>query len=131
MTTRPNADNNAFAKRMTERPIGKSMTEPYHDDPPSRIGYAMGGREWFFETEARALHRIGIFLGLGWRLPKYVQRPDGIDMVRIVVNPVNGALDIQFLHCGDRPPEEAEPIRGVGGLAYADLRETYERELNA
>lgn len=90
----------------------------------------MGGREFFYEAEARALHRIGIFLGLGWRLPKYVQRPDGIDMVRVVVNPVNGALDMQFLHCGERPPEEAEAIRGVGGLAYVDLRKTYERELN-
>lgn len=115
---------------MTERPIGKSMTEPYHVDPPALISQAMGGREWFFETDARSLHRIGIFLGLGWRLPRYVQRPDGIDMVRVLANPIYGTLDLQFLHCGDRPPEEAEAVRGVGGLAYAQLRETYERELN-
>ena len=64
--TRPNAETNAFAKRMLDRPIPPSLTQPYHFDPPSVISHAMGGREWFFESEARAIHRTGVFLGLGW-----------------------------------------------------------------
>lgn len=111
-----------------ERPIGKSLTEPFHDDPPMNIANTLGGREFFAENEVWALHRIGIFLGLGWRLPRYVQRPDGIDMVSIHM--VGGVLDITFLHCGDRPPYEAELVKQITGLRYADLKPTYERELH-
>lgn len=118
---------------MLDRPIPPSLTEPYHDDPPSRISHAMGGREFFFEAEARALHRIGIFLGLGWRLPKYVQRPDGIDMVKILQKShgpsMPPSLTIEFLHCGDRPPEEAEPVRVINHVPYNGLRRTYEEAL--
>lgn len=112
------------------RPIPPSLTEPFHVDPPALIAQHMGGREWFFEIEARAIHRIGIFLGLGWRLPRYVQRPDGIDMIRIVINRLSRALDMQFLHCGDRPPEEAECVVLLCGNKYGDLRGLYEVTLN-
>lgn len=110
---------------LPTRPMPPSLTMPYHDDPPANIGRAMGGQEFFFRTGAKTLHRIGIFLGLGWRLP-FGEARHGIDYIRVVVNPRTNKLDMQFLHAGERPPEEAEPIRGVGGLSYRELLSAYE-----
>lgn len=125
-----NTSTNEFAKRMLNRPIPPSLTDPFHVDPPALICRAFGGREWFFDNEACAIHRVGIFLGLGWRLPRYVQRPDGIDMVRVTTERHHGALSMLFLHCGDRPPEEAETVVSHYGVPYDQLLETYERTLN-
>jgi hypothetical protein len=125
---RPNADNNEFARRMLQRPVAPSLSAgEIWNDIPDKIGRAMGGREFFFEEEATSIHRIGIGLGLGWRLPKYKQRADGIDMISISY--IGGLLSIAFLHCGERPSYEAELVKEIGGLQYADLRPTYEREM--
>ena len=130
---RPNAETNAFAARMMDRAIPPSLYAPYHNDPPSRISYAFGGREWFFEQDARSVHRIGIFLGLGWRLPKYVQRPDGIDMVKIIAETVGfgmeESLTIQLLHCGEQDPEWAEEIKVAHHVPYRSLKQVYEEML--
>jgi hypothetical protein len=110
-----------------DRPIAKSLQkEEIWNDVPHKIGQAMGGREWFFEEECTALHRVGIGLGLGWRLPAYKQRGDGIDLIRVALD-AHGTLAMQFLHCGGRPPSEADTVRTVERLQYRDLRATYER----
>lgn len=113
------------------RKIAKGCTnEEIWNDVPAKIGKAMGGREWFFEEEATAIHRLGISLGLGWRLPQYqaVQRPDRVDLITVRLNR-RGLFDMEFLHCGEAPPNEAEPLRGISNLQYADLKPTYEREM--
>lgn len=116
---------------LPHRPIPESLRGgEFWNDVPDKIGKAMGGREFFFEAEATAIHRIGISLGLGWRLPKYMQRSDGIDYIKVEVNKHSKLLDMTFLHAGDRPPEEAEAVVLLVGNQYGDLRQLYEVTIN-
>lgn len=86
------AAGHEFALRMMEKPKPASLTSDpaarIFYDPPEIIQMAFGGRPWFHSTDCRAVHRIGLFLGLGWRLGEYVRKQlDGkhadIDTVQI------------------------------------------------
>lgn len=69
----------AAVDRLAGRPIPSSLNsdpeQRHFFDPPEYIQRALGGREWFFEQGARAVHRIGLFQGLGWEIdPATVER---------------------------------------------------------
>lgn len=117
---------NEFAERMRNRPIGKSMLkEEIWNDVPDKIGKSMGGQQFFFDEEARAIHRVGIGLGLGWRLPRYVQRKDRINHIQVRLGE-KGLLKMLFLNTGDEPSDGSEVITVRKNLQYADLRGNYE-----
>lgn len=72
---------------LPTRPVSPSLREPPPFDPPRLIQEAMGGREFFWEIGAKAVHRVGLSLGLGWRLP-FGEARDGVDFVRVTVEKV-------------------------------------------
>jgi len=110
---------------LPTRKIPRSCTdEEIWNDVPAKIATAMGGQQFFFDEEARAIHRVGIGLGLGWRLPKYKQRADRIN--HVTVSLFRGLLKMEFLHSTENPEDGSECIRAFYGLQYADLRNIYE-----
>lgn len=112
------------------RPISPSLRgEEIWNDIPGKIGRAMGGQAFFFESEATSIHRIGIGLGLGWRLPRYVQRKDRINHLQVRINS-RGLLNFYFLNSGENPADGADLIHAVRNLQYADLKPTYERVMH-
>jgi hypothetical protein len=97
------------------------------NDVPDKIGRSMGGQEFFFNEEARAIHRVGIGRGLGWRLPKYQQRKDRINHVYVYQSRITGLLEMRFCNSSENPEDGTEIILNVPDLQYADLRTTYEK----
>jgi len=63
-------NDSPFAKRMMERPLSPSLdvdaNSRHFYDPPELIQLAFGGWPWFQENSCRAIHRVGLFRGLGW-----------------------------------------------------------------
>lgn len=107
------------------RSLPRHLHREHWDDRPAKISHAMGHREFFQDIDASAVHRIGLNAGLGWRIPGI--RPDGIDYVLVMAGKSSGLFDIQLLHCGDRPPGEAELVNRTNDLTYAELRPAYDR----
>jgi len=110
------------------------MTDPPPFDPPRLIQRALGGGEFFFEIGARAIHRVGLVLGLAWRLP-FGEAARGIDFVRVTTTPTPGRPELLFLmefgRCkqfdGDGCAEpEVEWIEAHHGVPLNDLRQFYE-----
>ena len=107
----------------------KDDLDSFHaPDVPKAIGEAMGGRQFFFEIGAKAIHRIGLFKSLGWILP-FGEAKDGIDQIRITED-CSGALSMQF---GKFTPSNGDAlseftlIGEITGLGYPDLRTTYDQ----
>lgn len=110
-----------------DRPIAKSLLPgEIWNDIPAKVATAMGGEEFFFDEEARAIHRVGIGLGLGWRLPKYKQRKDRINHITVSVSRKNGLLVMQFFHSTEHPEDGGELIDSRPNLQYADLKSVYQ-----
>lgn len=115
---------------LPTRPIPRSLTEPFPDDPPANIGRAMGGGAFFFEVGARAIARIGILRGLSWRLP-FGESRDKIDLIHVLIDPRTKRLTMEFRRITNDDPVEHEFIRSVSGMAYSDLLSVYHRETGA
>lgn len=124
---------------LPTRPIPPCMTDPPPFDPPKLISDAMGGRQFFFDVGARTVHRIGLLLGLGWRLP-FGEARDHINLIKVAVDQtvkgrlafVMGFWKIDRLdEDGCSRPEDAVFIREVRGVALRDLRSTYEQQTGA
>lgn len=105
---RMTASQNEFAARMAAKPLPDSLnSDPAHrifHDPPEMIQMAFGGRPWFLETGCTAVHRVGLFKGLGWAVSPLVTAQDelGITHVRVTARtgPGNaGKYDIEFIQC--------------------------------
>jgi len=86
-----------FAERMRAKAIPEGCTtDPSYRifrDPPEMIQRAFGGRLWFHETDCKAVHRIGLLLGLGWQLGEYVRKQLGgkvadVNGVRVIARTV-------------------------------------------
>lgn len=125
---------------LPRRPIPKCCTnEEIFFDPSSQVGKAMGGREFFFNVDARRLHRVGLMRGLAWLLP-FGEARDGIDYIRITIREGGcGTYDVSFGRMRDRRegidvyaslenPFSIEQIRMVEGVHPSKLREVYDRE---
>ena len=110
-------------------PTGKKIPDclsgrPIFFDPSSDVGDAFGGREWFWETSAAFVHRVGLMDGLGWEYPT---SDKGLNYVRVYQgkNP-RGFYDMVF---GIRIREAnelviAEVVRREG-VPKASLRDVF------
>jgi len=111
------------------RPTPESITNPEHfQDPPRSIQRAMGGKLFFFDIGATNIHRVGLFKGLGWRLP-YPGVAKDITYVKILHE--GKSLFTMFFgkvnHQSNFMPDTIEEIESVKGVPLAELREVYER----
>lgn len=125
------AEKQATVDRWMRRPIPTSLLPgEIWNDIPGKIGQAMGGQQFFFEEELTAIHRIGICLGLGWRLPKYRIRHDRINHCVVRINRA-GALNFYFLNSTDHPEDgDGEIIALRKNLQYRDLRPNFEEVIH-
>ncbi len=116
----PTVADNAFARRMMERPRPESLnSDPAYRifyDPPELIQIAFGGRQWFWEQGCTGVHRVGVFKGLGWELPLVVKRQEerGITGVRITARRAKlggeQLYDLEFLARVVDPEYASGPI---------------------
>lgn len=94
-------------------------------DYPAIIGQAMGGRDFFFECGAYAMHRVGRALGLGWRIPASKR---GTNHVK-VTHTGNNKYEIEFLKTELTNDELwSVPVHREIGVHISKLREVYDRE---
>lgn len=137
---------------LPTRPIGKSLTDPPPFDPPRLIQETLGGRQFFFDIGARAIHRVGLLLGLGWRLP-FGEAADAIDFVQISVEKLGQPHDeltfeMQFYRIkrfdadgctmfadiitpsAVIPEAEMEQVRWYYNVPLSRLRQTYDAVAN-
>lgn len=117
--------------RAPSGPIPDSLRKdapPIFDDIPAQIGYALGHREFFFDTGAQSIHRIGVNRGLGWRLP-FGEAKDHINFVKVELEQGRNTLRMQFgkgnRELGNVETPDFELIREVGGLKMEDLKRVY------
>lgn len=138
----PTPAQNEFAARMASKPLPSSLnSDPNHRiffDPPELIQRAFGGRPWFLETGCTTAFRVGLFRGLGWKIPGIVAQQDerGIDTVRITARPRRNEatdliFDMEFLQT-EQPPEDdasgkiaARVVEHRPGLTIDQLKPTY------
>jgi len=107
----------------------RSDAPPIFDDIPAQIGYAMGHRQFFFESGAQSIHRIGVNRGLGWRLP-FGEAKDHINFVKVELEQGRNTLKMSFgkgnRELGNVETPDFELIREVKGLKLDDLKKCYE-----
>lgn len=138
----PTPAQNEFAARMASKPLPASLnSDPEHRlffDPPELIQRAFDGRPWFLETGCTTAFRVGLFRGLGWKIPGIVAQQDerGIDTVRITARPRRNdatdlIFDMEFLQT-EQPPEDyasgkiaARVVEHHPGLTIDQLKPTY------
>lgn len=143
MTDAIDKARNEFAERMRAKGVPAScQSDASHRifyDPPELIQMAFGGREWFHETDCRAVHRLGLFQGLGWKLGEYVRKQlDGptinVNTIWVRARPHNISrdeplYDMYFLAV-EMPEDVLDPLQvhhvhHRAGLTAAQLKPTY------
>ena len=114
---------------LPRKPVPESMRNshlPLFRDPAVEIRDAFGGPVWFFEKGARAVHRVGLFLGLGWRLP-FGECKDYIDQIVVTTEPRTTTYRMEFRrYKQNSDPPESSLIRAVNGVKRDDLLTVYE-----
>lgn len=131
-------ENNPFAKRMKDKPVPESLTSDANYriffDPPEIIQMAFGGRPWFFETGCRAVHRVGVFKGLGWELDRILTRTSNMQItgVRITHRPNSKPMKFDMVFMRREMDEEyaSAPVSFTildhrAGLLLEELKPTY------
>jgi hypothetical protein len=135
------ADASPFARRMMERPLSPSLDVGPDDrhfyDPPELIQKAFGGRPWFFEQCCRAVHRVGLYRGLGWELDPADQLSNklGATGVRITLGREERCTmsfvkrEILRDEGGFIVDQTTAIVASQTGLLLSELKPTYERML--
>lgn len=138
------AADSPFVTRLMQRGMPESLnSDPdarIFYDPPEMIQIAFGGRQWFHEVGNHAIHRVGLFHGLGWALAPLVSTQDerGINRVRVTARPKRPShkeqlYDMEFLHQpepGERdnpsdPLPQARIVTHRPGIVASNLKTVY------
>ena len=138
----PTAAESPFAQRMMDRPRSESLnSDPEYRifyDPPEIIQQALGGREWFWRVGNTRVHRVGLFLGIGWEIDQQVRadskNPD-ISGVRVTISSLQAARKPTFsmLFLSREPAPESDPsaptreriVAASVGLSLEQLKPLY------
>ena len=101
---------------------------PIFEDVGAIITQHFGGRPFFFEVGAKAIHRCGIRGGLGFLLP-FGEARDHIDSIRVIAESVPDHYLVEFGKNteGNLGPQ-MELIRSFSGVRGADIRALYDKE---
>lgn len=114
---------------LPAKPMPESLRNahiPLFRDPPDLIGRALGGREFFFNVGASSIHRCGILLGLGFRIP-FGEAKDFIDCIRVYAEEGKPTFRMEFLKYRQKSdPPEYDLVRQVEGVKECDIRKTYD-----
>jgi len=102
------------------------MTDPYPTDPSAIVSRAMGGPEWFFDIEARYIHRVGLMKGVGFEFPPADR---GINYCRIEITPGGGGVfDMIFgKRCRESNDLVIQEILKIERVLPSNLRAEFER----
>lgn len=97
-------------------------------DDPRDIATAMGGREFFFNIGASRVHRIGLFKGLGFSIPKG-ESTRYIDFVRVHREEGKTTFSIEFsIMTEDNLGFNYQQIAKREGVPIRQLANVYQEE---